>query len=174
MKLPLRSLQLRFDDDPSKYLISAVTLGAVSNLENIICSIGGGQVDQRSYCQHKLDGLRDNVMYCPADLRARLQYFLQHFETVILYLEKLNVWCEMPDARISFSASRSILGICNIVLTTAAKIKVWMVQNMHVLHADVLDVLSTNITDLVTYVESVPVNIDTSLRVNMSKTLSAA
>jgi hypothetical protein len=164
-------LKLRLDKDPSKYLVSAVTIGAVSNLENIICSVAGGSLDTRTYCHEKLDSLRYNLVYCPEVLQETILAFVDNYNDVVLCMEKLNNWCESPKATINFSASRTVLGICNYVLRSIASIKVLMFKNINEVHSDVLKVLNTNFNDLIAYIENVPVNIDTSLRVNMRKVL---
>ena len=166
-------IRLDLKHDPAKYIASALALGTVSNLENIICSIGGGKMDRRSFCAQKMDALRDTILYLPASLERTFRWALQQIQDVILNLERLDnlSFDTLPYRRLSLRSSRGVLSACALVDQVLQRCKVMMMRELDNIPADILTSLSEIIADLRLFVENVPSNIDMALRLHVNKVL---
>jgi hypothetical protein len=153
-----------------KYIATAVSIGAISSLDKIICSIGGGQADTRSFCVRELGTIEEYMEYLPITISKKIYQNFHNIKHLILKLENIDIVSEV-DCAPSVSLSRDLLHMCNYVENQILQCKRFLIQNIELIHHDVLTKLSASFSDLTAFVENIPSNLDMSVRSNMSRSL---
>jgi hypothetical protein len=162
---------LKMPQDPHRYVVSALAMGAISNLEFLICKIGGGIIDRRSYCEVLIDELSEEFVYVPSDLRVTLEHSMVHIRKHVMNLENLDNLSFSDSDTLSLTTSRDALFLSSSIEMIFNEINKMLLKNMETIKFDSLMAMTDKIKKLTTFIKNVPSHLDTNISRNIVRYL---